>query len=53
MADLSGVKEHIGKKYKEPTRIAAIIGNELLRKYKAKINYKTKELTLFYDIPGE
>lgn len=51
--DLSGVKNHIEKKYKEPTRIAVILGDEFLKKYKAKINYKTKELTLFYDLPGE
>lgn len=52
-ADLSGVKDHIKNKYKEPTRITCILGNDFLRKYKTKINYKTKEITLYYDLSGE
>lgn len=52
-ADLSSINDHIQKKHKEKTVVSVILGNDFLKKYKAKINYKAKELTLFYDLPGE
>lgn len=52
-ANLDTINEHIKAKHKEKTVVSVILGNDFLKKYKAKINYKTKELTLFYDLPGE
>ena len=52
-ADLSGINDHLRMKYKETKPISLIIGNDFLKQYSAKINYKTKELTLYYDISGE
>ena len=52
-ANLSTINDHIKNKHKEKTTVSVILGNDFLKKYKAKINYKAKGLTLFYDLPGE
>lgn len=52
-ADLSVVNEHLKVKYKENKPVSLIIGNDFLKQYNAKINYKTKDITLYYDTPGK
>jgi len=52
-ANLDTINGHIKMKHKEKTVVSVILGSDFLKKYKAKINYKAKELTLFYDLPGE
>lgn len=53
VSDLSFINKYIQSTYHVDYKVSALLGSDFLTKFKAKINYRTKDLTLHYDLSSK